>query len=368
MKDSAAPHVCEPPRCAGEQALNTTSKCIWIDLDNSPHVPFFAPIIDRLRERGYRVLLTARDAYQVRELADLFGFSYICIGGHWGKHWVLKAFGTCLRAVRLLPIVWKEKPALAVAHGSRSQTIASVLLGIPSLVIFDYEFTSSVAFFKPTWRMTPEVIPLQESEGGNPVLRYPGIKEDVYVPSFKADPSVKARMPIDDEHIMVLLRPPASEAHYHNPKSDELFAATIQFLARTPDVRVIILPRNNKQKVSVEKAWPDLFAAGVLYIPDHAEDGLNLIWHSDLVISGGGTMNREAAALGVPVYSIFRGKIGAVDRYLADQARLVLVESADEIRTKIRLCKRVRRAAAEGSERQALMTIVNDIVALVSRS
>jgi uncharacterized protein len=345
--------------------VSKNARRIWIDLDNSPHVPFFAPIIEALERRGYSVTLTARDAYQVCELADLFHLRYRCVGHHWGKRTSLKVLGTCVRALKLIPIIGLKRPALAVSHGSRSQVIAAALLRVPSLSILDYEFTSSLKPFRPSWLMRPEIISSSGSHlGAKGILQYPGIKEDVYVPQFKADPSIRPRLGLDEQNVVALVRPPASEAHYHNPKSDEFFAATIEFLGDAPNVQVIVLPRNHKQAASIENSWPALFATGKLSIPKHAEDGLNLIWHSDLVISGGGTMNREAAALGIPVYSIFRGKTGAVDRYLSDSGRLVLIDSVEEIPTKIVLARRSRAAGPQNEPRAALGKIVDDIVRL----
>src|SRR5213594_2434557 len=113
---------------------------IWIDLDNSPHVPFFAPIIEELQKRNYSIMVTARDCFQVRELADLFQLNHKLIGRHSGKSKIHKVAGLCLRALQLIPTVLKEKPDLAVSHCSRSQLIASVCLRIPSLQMGDYEF------------------------------------------------------------------------------------------------------------------------------------------------------------------------------------------------------------------------------------
>lgn len=341
-------------------------KRIWIDLDNSPHVPFFAPIVKELERRGYSLTITARDAYQVCELADFFKFSYKRVGRHYGKNKVLKVLGTCLRALQLLSIAAKAKPDLAISHGSRSQVLASGLLRIPSLVIMDYEFTQGSVLFKPTWVMVPEVITkvaFKEKEGH--VLHYPGIKEDVYVPSFRPDSSIKARLSLNETDVVVALRPPATEAHYHSARSDELFAATMEFLGQSPGVKVILLPRNAKQAASVRASWPKVFSTGKVITPDRAEDGLNVIWHSDLVISGGGTMNREAAALGVPVYSIFRGQIGAVDRYLANEGRLTLLESAKDVRTKIVLSQRAKAAPSHYGKSATLTEIVKQIVTIV---
>lgn len=344
----------------------TAARKIWIDLDNSPHVPFFAPIIKELERRGYSVCLTARDAYQVYELADLFQLNCARIGRHYGKHRTFKVAGTCLRALQLLPHAAAQKPALAMSHGSRSQLLASTLLGIPSVGIFDYEFSRFLPV-RPTWAMVPDVIPdTAIPVAQNRILRYPGIKEDVYAPGFKPDSSLRSRLGLDDCEIIVTLRPPANEAHYHNPKSDELFAAAMSFLSQSPNTKVILLPRNAAQAAAVRACWSEFFSDGRFIIPEHAVDGLNLIWNSDLVISGGGTMNREAAALGVPVYSIFRGKIGAVDTYLARNGRLVLLESADDIRAKIALHPRDRSPAPEHRESAALKRIVDHVAEILA--
>lgn len=340
-------------------------KQIWIDLDNSPHVPFFAPIIEELKARGYSVTLTTRDAFQVNELVDLFHFKCKRIGRHYGKARIMKVLGTGFRAFQLALFALHKKPDLSVSHGSRAQTIASKILGIPSLVLLDYEFAQPFPLMWPTWVMAPEVIPLAETHRHSRALQYPGIKEDVYVPSLQPDPAIKARLGLNGRDLVVVLRPPASEAHYHSPKSDELFAATMDFLSETPNIRVILLPRTAKQGSYVRQSWPAPFASDKIVIPEHAEDGLNLIWHSDLVISGGGTMNREAAALGVPVYSIFRGKIGAVDHYLAETGRLVLIETPQDVRTKISLTRRRRTAYSKKASNTTLMHIANNIVAIL---
>ncbi len=85
---------------------------IWIDLDNSPHVPLFVPIIEELRARGHQIMVTARDAFQVRELADLHGLDYRLVGRHYGKHFLLKLLGVFIRGLQLLPTVIRERPAL----------------------------------------------------------------------------------------------------------------------------------------------------------------------------------------------------------------------------------------------------------------
>ena len=346
------------------------ARTIWIDLDNSPHVPFFAPIIEELDKSGYSVLVTARDCFQVCELAELLHLNYRRVGRHYGKNTARKLVGLCWRALQLVPGVLWNRPHLAVSHGSRSQLVAANLLRIPSLTIADYEFAKIWKVVHPSWVITPEIIPSNSIPfPKNRVLKYPGIKEDVYVPKFKPDSPALASLGLaTTSHIVVLIRPPATEAHYHRPESDELFAAALSFLGTKPDVRMILLPRNEHQAAAIRSKWNSLHATGQIVIPNRVTDGLNLIWHSDLVISGGGTMNREATALGVPVYSIFRGEIGAVDRYLASVGRLILIERPEDIASKLVLAKRNRARQIDHHQNGALNTIVKHVQTILTHA
>ena len=340
-------------------------KRIWIDLDNSPHVPFFIPIIEELEKRGYSVFLTARDAYQVVELLDLHHLTCPRIGRHYGKIRTMKILGAIYRTLQLIRAVWNQHLDLAVSHGSRSQMIAAGLLRIPSVVIFDYEHAEGLRIFHATWSMRPEVIfPKGVNERA---LRYPGLKEDVYIPRFTPDPAIRSRLGISNQEILVTVRPPANEAHYHNPKSDVLFHSVIEFLGQRPEVRTVLLPRNERQAVSVRNEWPEMIKSGKVIILDQVVDGLNLLWFSDLAISGGGTMNREAAALGVPVYSIFRGTIGAVDRYLSESGRLVLIEKPEDLNLKINLRPWKRPETPPKGHNATLSAIVENVVSSVER-
>ncbi len=342
------------------------NKEIWIDLDNSPHVPFFHPIIGQLEKQGYPVLITARNRFQVCELADHFKMKYKCVGRHYGKNKMVKVFWLTLRALQLLPTIIKGKPLLAVSHGSRSQILLAKTMRIPSVVIGDYEHARNIPFVYPTWFIFPEIIPHDEIEHGRTrLLTYSGIKEDIYVPYFKPDNNLINELGLNKHELIVTVRPPATEAHYFRKESESLFEAAMDFLCNQQNVQVVLLPRAEKQKVFVGRRWASGVADGRIIIPKHAVDGLNLIWHSDLVISGGGTMNREAAALGVPVYSIFRGKIGAVDRYLSEKGRLVLIENEEQLHSKIVLAHRDKSFKPAGSDSPALRQIVSHIVNII---
>jgi uncharacterized protein len=353
------------------QKASPTSPCgirhkIWIDLDNSPHVPFFVPVIEELKQRRYTLLLTARDNAQVAELLRCNQLECRLYGHHYGKNKLFKILGIGMRSVQLAPLILREKPHLALSHGSRSQIVLSSLLKIPCMAITDYEHAKMrMAGIRPQWLMVPEIIANAVAQvGSQGVLTYPGIKEDVYVPRFRPEPGIREELGFTKDDVVVTIRPPASDAHYHSPMSDELFRDVVEFLGNVDRVRMVMLPRNKDQATSIQQQWPRLITTGKIVIPDHAVDGLNLMWFSDLVISGGGTMNREAAALGVPVYSIFRGKPAAVDRYLAANGRLVLLENPKDVET-IRLVRRELPQNPNFHRSAALTRILENVIATV---
>ena len=342
---------------------NGKGRKIWIDIDNSPHVPFFRPIVDELQRRGFEVELTARDIYQVCQLLEFFNLRCKVVGGHYGKNKALKVLGNCWRTIQLIPTAARFHADLAISHGSRAQVLACKALGIPTVMMHDYEHSTKTGFIEADWVFMPDVIPGNAmSSRPDQVFKYPGLKEDVYVPQFVPDSSVLNHLGISRDEILVTLRPPATEAHYHNPEAEQLFAEAVRFMSEDRRVRAVVLPRNLKQGEQLRREWAALISSGSMIIPEGAVDGLNLIWFSDLMISGGGTMNREAAALGVPVYSVFRGKIGAVDQYLAQNGRLTLLENIKDVRAKIVLEQRDRPSQPENSIRPALQTIVDNII------
>jgi predicted glycosyltransferase len=343
---------------------------IWIDLDNTPHVPFFKPIIRELEKRGYAVVLTARDAFQVCELADLNGLPYKKVGKHYGKNPLFKVLGLCWRSLQLLPFVIREKPAMGLSHGSRSQIFLCNLLGIPTVMIMDYEHAKTPLLLQPKWEIIPIALRGEklQCKTNERVLTYEGIKEDVYAPEFKPDPNIVEQLNLDDKSILATVRPPANEAHYHNPESDALFVEFMNRLSSTPGIRAILLPRNKLQEMQIRQNWPQWFKDSKVIIPKQAVNGLNLLWHSDLVVSGGGTMNREAAALGIPVYSIFRGKSGAVDRQLQNEGRLLMIESIDAVNNNILLQHRNKGSLSAGlNSRKALSNIIDHIDSIMMK-
>ena len=350
------------------------NKKIWIDLDNSPHVPLFKPIIEELTSNhGYDVAVTARDCFQVPELVKRHNIKCQIIGRHYGKNKALKVAGMVFRALQMRRFAREEHPVLALSHGSRSQLLTASMLRIPSALMMDYEFIQPLPGISPNVVIMPELLAdwvgqrnAFEGFSAERIRFYPGIKEDVYVPQFSPDPQFLEALGIRSQDLVVTIRPPAAEAHYHNPESDRLLDATLTYVGSQSNVRIILLPRTPRQSAQLADTWASWLNNRKMIIPEQAVDGLNLIWFSDLVISGGGTMNREAAALGVPVYSIFKGKIGAVDHYLSREGRLTLINNVDEIQKKISLRHREKGGWPKSANKLVLKHIIDHILSLTA--
>jgi predicted glycosyltransferase len=361
------------PEAAAEPSGMTPAPCfsgikIWIDLENTPHIPFFRPIIRELRHQGHQVVLTARDGYQTCELAGFHALDYQQIGRHYGKRLTAKAWGLLMRGWQLLGFARREKPGLALNLGSRSQNLAAKLMGIPVAEIMDYEHTVEPSLLESRWYLTPEVVlsAIHDGKPNNRILTYAGIKEDVYVPDFRRDETIIEQLGLREADVVVTVRPSATEAHYHNREAEALFVRLMERVLASPGVKAVLLPRNKRQECELRAQYPHWFESPKVVVPTGVIDGLNLIWYSDLVVSGGGTMNREAAAMGVPVYSIFRGRSGAVDRHLCDQGRLVLIETPADVDHKIRLVPRPVHALPDTNRSAALTDILRHLDTIIT--
>jgi len=316
---------------AGEHARHAR---LWIDLDNSPHVPLYAPLIRFLRERGWQVRITARDFAQTLDLVEQFRLDATPVGAHAGRSKVKKVANLPVRAMQLVAAVRRFRPQIALSHGSRTQAIASRLLGIPQVVMFDYEWTEmSILKRLAGLLLCPRALaPERLAEAGIPLEKvawYDGFKEEMYLPEFRPDPGFRASIGVGDGMRLVTIRPPGLIGNYHDPRSEEICRRVIEVAAGERDNFVVILPKTRLERQLVDAALPAGHPATVL-IPERALPGLQLLHDSAIAISGGGTMNRESALLGVPTYSIFTGRRAAIDEELARQGRLIFLAGPDD--------------------------------------
>lgn len=307
---------------------------IWIDLANSPHVPFFRALANELLRPDFEIVVTARAFAETVPLAEAAGFAAEVVGGHGGGKLAGKAGNLIQRGLALARWARGRGIELALSHNSYSQILAARALSIPSVTLMDYEHqpANHLAFRLASRVIVPTAFPEESLArlGASPgkVRRYHGTKEDVYLAKFESDPNFASelgKLGISSNDILVVVRPPASEALYHRFEN-ELFDRLLDRLAAAPDVRVVLLPRGELQREFYESR-----AKGNLVIPTAPLNGANLIAHSDLVISAGGTMNREAAALGIPAVSIYQGQWAAIDQELLTDGRLQKISTLDDI-------------------------------------
>lgn len=336
---SAAP-AGVPPRTRDEQPPR-----VWIDLDNAPHAPFFRPIVAALRERGCPVLLTARGG-QTAQLAHRLDLGATVVGGWRGGSVGTKVVATLLRAAQLARLPALRDVDVAVSHGSRPMLLAAALRRIPAVTMYDYEGVSTGLFHRfSRTLLVPALMPPPPlpAHGRTRLVRYPGLKEEVYLSDFRPNPETRPALGVGREDILVVVRPESDTAHYRAQPDSAILDTVLDRLAGVENACVALLPRSPDQERRIGEA---LASRGVRTIVPEPMDGRDLVWAADLVISGGGTMTREAAVLGVPAYSMFRGTLGAVDRHLAESGRLVLVRSAEDAER-----IRVERSPATGAQR-----------------
>ncbi len=310
---------------------------IWVDCTAAAHPLVLRPIVERLQAQGHEVFITARQYGQTLGVLDRLGLPYTTVGEHGGKTRLGKARALGGRSARLAKVVWGRRPELALGHGSVDLAVVSAGFRIPAVQMQDYEFGGlqrQIAFRQARRVLVPDAIPVERlrriGARERKLVRFPGLKEDYYLAGFEPDPAVLDELGLDREKVLVVLRPPPETSEYHAP--NDVYGATVRRLAEAgEEAQAVLIPRTEEQGAAARA-----LGAANLIVPERAIDAQSLIAFADLVVSAGGTMNREAVALGTPVFTTFSGRMGGVDEALIADGRLqVLADPAA-----LRLAKR----------------------------
>ena len=323
---------------------------VWIDLTNPAHVVVLRPLVELLEAGGHEVALTARPLSHTTELLDDWGHAYTPIGHHGGASRIGKALAAGSRTAQVLAFAGGRRFDYGLAHGSTDLPPVGRVLRIPNTTMFDYEWARlqhELNCRLATRVLVPDAIPAERLEpyGARPpkLVQYPGLKEEYYLGDFEPDESVLGELGLDRERVVSVVRTAPSYALYLGGSENELLPRVLRRLL-DEEAQVVVLARTDDQRRALREL------DGNLIVPEHAVDGRSLAALADLVVSAGGTMIREAAVLGTPVWSIFEGRLGAVDellvaegrvRFLSDPAELV-VEKAPAVRE-----RRARRDPAD---------------------
>jgi hypothetical protein len=297
---------------------------VWIDMTASAHVLVFRPLIELMRARGHEVEITSREYAQTQQLLGLHGLESTVIGRHGGRSSLGKARSLAGRLYALHRWADGRGFDVALAHGSHELTMTARRLGVPSSTTFDYEWATlqhQLGCRAATKVVVPESIPPERlaTYGAVPpkLVQYEGLKEEYYLADFEPDDGVLDALGVDAARVVVVLRPPPDVSLYHR-HSNPLFPQTLEHLGRDERVHAVVIPRTDEQRTYVKS-----LALPSVIVPERAIDAQSLIALADLVVSAGGTMNREAVALGVPVYTTYGGRLGGVDEWLIRDGRLV---------------------------------------------
>jgi uncharacterized protein len=296
---------------------------IWIDMTAPAHVLVFRPIIPRLQERGHEVEVTARDYAQTLELLELHGIEHTAFGRHGGASRMRKLRSLLARTRAMRRFGRRRGFDLALGHGSNDLALAARRLHIPAVNMFDYEFATlqhNIGCRLARRVLTPDTIPPERlrrfGAGPEKLFQYPGLKEEYYLADFTPDEGVLDRLGLDRANVIVVVRPPPDVSLYHR-KSNPLFPQVLTHVGSQASVQAVVLPRTDAQREYVRSLeLPSVVLA------EHAVDAQSLVALADLVVSAGGTMNREAVALGTPVYTTYGGRLGGVDEALIREHRL----------------------------------------------
>ena len=299
---------------------------VWVDLTNSPHVLVLRPIVGALRAQGHEVTITARDFAQTLGLLERFAIDHTVVGRHRGGRVAAKGMGLVSRSSALARWARRRHFDLALGHGSNDVTVAARLLRVPCSTMFDYEWAiiqHTVNCRLAQAVVVPDAIPPQRLAryGATPqkIASYAGLKEEYYLSDFAPDPAVLDDLGLDPAEPIAVIRTPPAVSLYHRFENTVLGSV----LERLRGSQTVVLPRTPQQRA-------ELRGRGFV-VPERAIDAQSLIAYADLVVSAGGTMNREAVALGTPVWTTFQGRLGAVDERLIGDGRLKVLRRAADV-------------------------------------
>jgi uncharacterized protein len=322
---------------------------IWVDCTAAAHPLVLRPIIERVEAAGHEVEVTARRYGQTEGILERLGIPYTSVGEHGGGSMLGKGAALAGRSARLWRWARGRGFDLALAHGSVDIAMVSKPLRIPLVQMNDYEHAGlqrRISFRAARRVLAPDAIPVEAMERAGAkrerLFRYPGLKEDYYLSDFEPDEAVLQELGLDRERLLVVVRPPPETSEYH--AQNPLYDGVIDRFAAETDATAVVIPRTDRQREELAGGGARASGEGgaSLVVPEQAIDAQSLIAFADLVVSAGGTMNREAVALGTPVYTIFTGELGAVDEHLIADGLLRELRDPAEIEL-------VKRTAGTGA-------------------
>jgi predicted glycosyltransferase len=319
---------------------------VWVDLTNTAHVVVLRPLVELLEARGHEVEITARPLSHTVELLDDWGHPYTAFGEHGGVLRAGEARAAAARVRRMVRFGRARGPFdAALAHGSTDLPVACRLLGVPNATMFDYEWALAQHHLNCRLAnrvLVPDAIPPERlarfGARGAKLVRYPGLKEEYVLHGFEPDAGVLGALGVDRSRPLCVVRTAPSYALYLGGAETPLLPRLLRRLDGE-GVQSVVLVRNAEQAAAVGALGLDR-----VIVPGRAVDARSLVAFADALVSAGGSMNREAAALGTPVWTMFEGRMGGVDEQLVREGRLKVLRDPADVAIPPRTSAEPRRA------------------------
>ncbi|MGC9020659.1 MAG: DUF354 domain-containing protein [Candidatus Methanodesulfokora sp.] len=274
---------------------------IWLDALTPKQARLMAEIAEFLEKRGENILITCRRYAETEQMLEIKGLSYISIGGY-GESRLEKLVNYADRMIKLIEIVRERKPDILISFSSPEATRVAFGLGIKAVTINDtpHAFHVCRLTFPLSWRIihpaaVPEELYLMNWACKESLVSYNGVDEVAWM--RKAKPKEEELEKLGIKGDFVIIRPEESKASYLRDETD---ISTIIDVAVKMGYYVILMPRYEDQREYYSRKY-----GSSVKIPSYPPDAPSIYFFSSLVVTGGGTMSREAALAGTPSISIF---------------------------------------------------------------
>jgi predicted glycosyltransferase len=342
---------------------------VWLDIDNPPQVQYLLPFLAAFAAVGARTVITARDYESTVALLERAGVEASVFGTRVGRGKLRKVGAMLARTRDLVRFFQEDGRPDVLLSASRPSAVAARWMGIPSFIIGDYEYSNLTIY-----RLAGSTILHPDAIGPETFRRrgmraaqlfsFRGFKEDITFARVDIDEVEPHPLDVPESFVRVLFRPPSETSHYYRAESTAMARAALEYLAAA-GVAVVFSPRERRQVAYLEGLdWAHPPVVLLKPVPF-----LALLKSVDAVVCSGGTMLREAAYLGVPAYSIFKSRIGGVDRRLEELRRATLLHSPADLR-RLKLEKRGELAPLDSNPHlvEELVQLISERVALQARA
>lgn len=287
----------------------------WLDLLTPKQILFFGPVIDELKSSKVDVLATSRRYREVGPLAERAGLDLRYVGERGSKGQEEQLLAATRRQAEMIPVVKEFDPDVAVSIASAVCARVAFGLGVKHIAVNDSphsEIAGRLSLPLSHHLLCPWVIPYKAWEKF-------GIQKKQVVTYHALDPAAwLKREPIggpvprlDSNRKTITVRVQESDAPYLANAdmgwTDRLLAA---LLDEFPKINLVALCRYDYQVEEIKGKF-----GSRCIVPDEVVNGHGLLSATDLFVGMGGTMNSEAALMGVPTISAFQGSL-YTDRYL----------------------------------------------------